>query len=89
MEMTRIIVTDALNAGHLAGAVVDTVSSEPIQTDNPMLSAPNLLITPRLAWATLAARKRLMSQTADNIKAILAGRAQNIVNTDFLDGEGC
>ena len=80
--------TDALNAGALAGAVVDTVSSEPIQSDNPLLSAPNLLITPHLAWATLAARRRLMSQTAENIEVFFAGRPQNIVNTDFLDREG-
>ena len=57
---------DALNAGAPAGAVVDTVSNEPIRPDNPLLSAPNLLITPHLAWATLAARRRLMSQTAVN-----------------------
>ena len=78
---------DALNAGAPAGAVVDTVSNEPIRPDNPLLSAPNLLITPHLAWATLAARRRLMSQTAENIRAFLAGRLLNTVNADFLDGK--
>jgi len=75
---------DALNAGGLAAAVVDTVSNEPIRPENPLLSARNILITPHLAWATLAARRRLMSQTVANIEAFLDGRPQNVVNTDFL-----
>ena len=75
---------DALNKGRIAAAVVDTVSIEPIQPDNPLLSAPNILITPHLAWATLAARRRLMSQTVANIEAFSGGRPQHIVNADFL-----
>ena len=77
--------TDALNTGSLAAAVVDTVSSEPILPDNPLLSARNILITPHLAWATLAARRRLMLQTAANIRAFLEGQPQNVVNADFLN----
>lgn len=76
---------DALNAGRLAGAVVDTVSSEPIKPDNPLLSASNILITPHLAWATLAARRRLMSQTVANIEAFLGGRPLNVVNAHFIE----
>ena len=74
----------ALNTGKIAGAVVDTVSSEPIQPDNPLLAARNILISPHLAWATLSARRRLMSQTAENIEAFLSSQPQNVVNTDFL-----
>lgn len=74
----------ALNAGTIAGAVVDTVSREPIQPNNPLLSVRNILISPHLAWATLSARQRLMSQTAENIEAFLSGQPQNVVNTDFL-----
>jgi glycerate dehydrogenase len=75
---------DALNTGSLAAAVVDTVSNEPIRPENPLLSARNILITPHLAWATLAARRRLMAQTAANIEAFLEGRSQNVVNADFF-----
>ena len=78
---------DALNSGKIAAAVVDTVSSEPIRPDNPLLTARNILITPHLAWATLAARRRLMSQTVENIKAFLGGRPQNLVNAEFLKRE--
>ena len=76
---------DALNAGNISGAVVDTVSSEPIRPDNPLLSARNILISPHLAWATLSARQRLMSETAENITAFLNGQPQNVVNADFLN----
>ncbi len=72
--------TEALNGGWIAGAAVDVVSLEPIRADNPLLKAKNCLITPHLAWATLAARKRLMQTTAENIAAFLAGHPINVVN---------
>jgi glycerate dehydrogenase len=71
---------DALAAGTLAGAACDVVSAEPIRDDNPLLKAPNMLLTPHIAWATLAARKRLMATTAENIEAFLKGTPINVVN---------
>jgi glycerate dehydrogenase len=71
---------DALHAGKLAGAAVDVVSIEPIRVDNPLLAAPRCLITPHIAWASLAARRRLMTMTVANVKAFLAGRPINVVN---------
>jgi glycerate dehydrogenase len=70
----------ALAAGRLAGAAVDVVSVEPIQPDNPLLKAPNCLITPHIAWATEAARRRLMEATVANIEAFLEGRPVNVVD---------
>ena len=74
----------ALEEGSIAGAVVDTVSAEPIHPDNPLLAAPNIFITPHLAWATLDARKRLMKGIEDNIRAFQAGNPINVVNSKFL-----
>jgi len=71
----------ALNERRLAGAALDVVSHEPIQPHNPLLLARNCLLTPHLAWATLAARQRLMAATADNVAAFLAGRPRNLVQT--------
>lgn len=71
---------DALNAGVIAGAAVDVVSTEPIRATNPLLRVRNCLITPHIAWATLAARRRLMQATADNVAAFLAGEPVNVVN---------
>ncbi|MDA0920084.1 MAG: D-2-hydroxyacid dehydrogenase [Planctomycetota bacterium] len=72
---------EALNAGELAGAAVDVASVEPITDDNPLLTARNCLITPHMAWSSLAARRRMMEITADNIRHFLAGTPNNIVNS--------
>jgi glycerate dehydrogenase len=71
---------EALNQGLIARAALDVVSVEPIRDDNPLLSAKNCLITPHIAWATVAARKRLMATTAMNIRCFKQGAPQNVVN---------
>jgi len=71
---------DALNAGRLAGAGLDVLSVEPARPDNPLLSARNCLITPHIAWATGAARRRLMDAVTANVRAFLAGSPENVVN---------
>lgn len=71
---------DALNAGKVAGAACDVVSSEPIKLDNPLLSAKNIIITPHIAWAPKESRQRLMNIAVDNLKAFISGNPINIVN---------
>lgn len=72
----------ALQQGRIAGAAVDVVSAEPIAPDNPLLRAPNITITPHIAWAAIEARRRLMTITAKNIAAFLAGNPINVVNRE-------
>jgi glycerate dehydrogenase len=71
---------DALNAGWLAGAGLDVLSAEPPPSHNPLLRAKNCLITPHFAWATGAARARLMKVAIANVRAFLSGEPQNVVN---------
>ena len=70
---------DALNNGHLAGAGLDVVSTEPIRADNVLLKAKNCFITPHISWATYDARNRLMGLAAENLKAFVQGAPVNEV----------
>jgi glycerate dehydrogenase len=71
---------EALNTGRIAGAAMDVLVEEPPPADNPLLTARNCLITPHLAWATRAARSRLMQIAVDNVRTFLEGKPQNVVN---------
>jgi len=71
---------DALRHGEIAGAGLDVLSQEPPPSNNPLLDAPNCFITPHLAWATRAARQRLIDELVANLKAFLAGRSRNRVD---------
>ena len=73
-------VAQALRTGRLRAAAVDVVSQEPIIHDNPLLQAPNCIITPHMAWAPVESRQRLMDCAADNLRAFLEGSPQNVVN---------
>jgi glycerate dehydrogenase len=71
---------DALRAGTIAGAALDVLDTEPPPADNPLLSAPNCILTPHIAWYAAEARARLMQIAADNLGAFLGGEATNVVN---------
>jgi len=70
----------ALAAGALGGAALDVLREEPARPDNPLLAAPNCLITPHVAWASVEARRRLLGIAAANLRAFLAGSPRNVVN---------
>jgi glycerate dehydrogenase len=70
---------EALNRGRLAGAGLDVLCDEPPRPDNPLLHAQNCTITPHIAWATKAARQRLMDVAVSNVQAFLQGHPQNVV----------
>ena len=71
---------DALDSGKVAGAALDVVSTEPIQMDNPLLGAKNVILTPHIAWAPKESRQRLMDIAVDNLKCYVDGKPQNVVN---------
>ncbi len=75
---------EALESGKIGGAGLDVIESEPMRADHPLLQAPNLLITPHIAWATLEARARLIDTVGANLRAWMNGTPQNVVNRHLL-----
>ena len=70
----------ALNAGKVYAAGLDVVSSEPIRSDNPLLTAKNCIITPHISWAPRESRQRLMEIAVSNLAAFREGSPVNVVN---------
>lgn len=65
---------DALNDGTVAGAGLDVTDPEPLPAGHPLLTHPNVLITPHMASSTVAGRRRLYERAIDNALAVLDGR---------------
>jgi glycerate dehydrogenase len=70
----------ALENRVIAGAAIDVMEKEPPLADDPLLKAPNLIITPHIGWASIESRTRLVNEVVDNIKSFLAETKRNVVN---------
>lgn len=73
-------VAAALADGRLGAYCADVLTAEPPAADNPLLSAPRAFLTPHIAWASAAARKRIIDIVCENIRAFMAGNPVNVVN---------
>lgn len=73
----------ALMHDEIAAAGLDVVEGEPIALTNPLMQVQDsnkLLITPHMAWGSVEARTRLVSETCLNIKAFINGDSRNRVD---------
>lgn len=72
---------EALRAEGIGGAGIDVFSTEPPPVDHPLLAdhIPNLILTPHSAWGSLEARRRLVSQLAENLRAFRIGTPIRLV----------
>ena len=73
-------VAHALHSGKLRGAALDVVSQEPIVSENPLLTAPNCIITPHMAWSPVESRQRILDCTVASIQGFLSGKPIHTVN---------
>lgn len=71
---------EALKSGKVAAAGLDVVSTEPVKPENPLLAAPNCIITPHISWASKESRQRLMDFAVDNLAQYINGTPVNVVN---------
>lgn len=71
---------EALHGETIAGAGLDVLAVEPPVEGSPLFAAPNCYITPHQAWATHAARQRLMEVAVRNLVAFKIGRPENVVS---------
>lgn len=69
----------ALNSGRIAAAGVDVLCEEPPKDGSPLLTARNCYVTPHIAWATRAARQRLMDIAVENVRAFIRGEDRNCI----------
>ncbi len=72
---------DALESGHLAGAGIDVLTTEPPAKESRLLNCthPNLVITPHCAWASLESRQRIVDIMQTNLEAFVEGAPINRV----------
>jgi glyoxylate reductase len=65
--------TKALHDGTIGGAALDVTDPEPPDPEDPLLTAPNLIVVPHIGSATHTARERMADMAVDNLLAALAG----------------
>lgn len=70
----------ALRERKIYAAGIDVLSQEPPVDGDPLLEEPHCHVTPHIAWQSNVARRSLLSISADNLAAFIAGKPQNVVN---------
>ncbi len=77
----ELALAEALASGHLSGAGIDVFSEEPVNPENPLLAAPNVMLSPHIAGTTDESRGRMIEMTLANIRRVLTGeKPRNVVN---------
>lgn len=78
--INELALRNALENNRIAGAALDVLSSEPPPPDHTLLGIENCIITPHQAWASLAARERLLNEVIKNVEGFLDGKMRNVIS---------
>jgi D-3-phosphoglycerate dehydrogenase len=63
----------ALDAGHLGGAGLDVVATEPLSKESPLLGRSNVILTPHTAFYSVEALEELQTKCATDVAHVLSG----------------
>ena len=75
-----VALAKALKEGRIAGACIDVFENEPpVRKDHPLFSAPNIIVTPHVAFATKEALVKRAVIVFDNVAAYLDGTPKNVM----------
>jgi glyoxylate reductase len=77
---------EALEEGAIYGAALDVTDPEPIAPDDPLLSLPNVIVTPHIASASVATRSRMAMLAAENLLTALRGEIpEHAINPEIAE----
>lgn len=80
----------ALQSGHLLGAGLDVTEPEPLESDHPLLSMDNVIVTPHIASSTVAGRKRMNDMAFEQVAMALRGETPtHLLNPEVLNQPNC
>lgn len=80
---------DALRAGRIRGAALDVTEIEPLPSDHPLFTLPQVTVTPHMAWYSEESYGELKRRTVENVTTLLAGRRpRDLVNPEVLGAAG-
>lgn len=77
--VNELALRNALENKRIAGAALDVLSSEPPPPDHVLIGIENCIVTPHQAWASLAARRRLLNEVVKNVEGYLNGKMRNVI----------
>jgi D-3-phosphoglycerate dehydrogenase / 2-oxoglutarate reductase len=63
----------ALDSGHLGGAALDVVTTEPLAKDSPLIGRDNVILTPHTAFYSVEALEELQTKCASDVARVLSG----------------